>query len=166
MGGPVRQLVRGLFPMSKNTAPMPSVQLASHCCSKCSCRRSCWISPVSSPAATLVLPSLLFHVIHPESLPLSVLAVCSTALIQLVPDALSIHTLKARSPPNTSLSDHFFAKFTRGTSACLAAQRNFTESLAAYSIVNYILQVCLHSRALAEAVILPAVLTPSVPSTL
>ena len=64
-----------------------------------------------------------------------------TALIELVPDSLSIHTIKHRSPPGSTLSDHFFAKFVRGSPECVAAQRRFTESLAAYSIITYLLQV-------------------------
>ncbi len=65
-----------------------------------------------------------------------------TALIEMVPDTLSIHTVKSRSPPGTSLSDHFFAKFGRqGTPGCTAAQRRFTESMAAYSLICYLLQI-------------------------
>jgi hypothetical protein len=64
-----------------------------------------------------------------------------TALIELVPDSLSVHTIKAKSPPGSALSDHFFAKFGRGTPACLAAQRAFTESMAGYSIACYLLQI-------------------------
>lgn len=64
-----------------------------------------------------------------------------TALIELIPDSLSIHSVKQRSTPGTSLSQHFFAKFVRGSAACLAAQRCFTESLAAYSIITHLLQV-------------------------
>ena len=33
-----------------------------------------------------------------------------TALIELIPDSLSIHTIKAKSPPGTSLKDHFLAR--------------------------------------------------------
>jgi len=64
-----------------------------------------------------------------------------TALIELVPDALSIHTIKAKGPPNASLSDHFFAKFGRAGPECEAAQRAFAESMAAYSLVCYLLQI-------------------------
>ncbi|EIE18937.1 phophatdylinositol 4-kinase [Coccomyxa subellipsoidea C-169] len=64
-----------------------------------------------------------------------------TALIELVPDSLSVHTIKAKSAPGASLSDHFFAKFGRGTAACLAAQRAFAESMAGYSIACYLLQI-------------------------
>ena len=32
-----------------------------------------------------------------------------TALIELIPDALSIHTIKAKSLPGTTLVDHFMA---------------------------------------------------------
>ena len=64
-----------------------------------------------------------------------------TALIELIPDSLSIHTVKHRSPPGSTFSDHFFAKFVKGSPGCIAAQRKFTESLAAYSIITYLLQV-------------------------
>ena len=64
-----------------------------------------------------------------------------TALIELVPDALSVHTVKARCPPNASLSDHFFAKFGRSGTQCEAAQRAFAESMAGYSLVCYLLQI-------------------------
>lgn len=74
-----------------------------------------------------------------------------TALIELVPDALSVHTIKARTaaalapgsstaPEGPSLSDHFFARWQRGSDACAAAQRRFAESLAGYSLVCYLLQ--------------------------
>ena len=43
-------------------------------------------------------------------------------------------------------SDHFFAKFVRGSAECVAAQRRFTESLAAYSIITYLLQVCVGGK--------------------
>ena len=34
-----------------------------------------------------------------------------TALIELIPDSLSIHTIKAKSPPGTSVVDHFHAMY-------------------------------------------------------
>ncbi|GMH36264.1 hypothetical protein BSKO_04132 [Bryopsis sp. KO-2023] len=64
-----------------------------------------------------------------------------TALIEFVPDSLSIHTVKSRSPPGTSLSQHFFNKFRKGTPECATAQRHFVESMAAYSIISYLLQL-------------------------
>lgn len=67
-----------------------------------------------------------------------------TALIEMIPDSLSIHTVKHRSPPGSTFSDHFFAKFVRGSPECVAAQRKLTESLAAYSLITYLLQVCFH----------------------
>ena len=36
-----------------------------------------------------------------------------TALIEMIPDTLSIHALKARSPASMSLRNHFYAKFVR-----------------------------------------------------
>ncbi|GBF94502.1 phosphatidylinositol 4-kinase beta [Raphidocelis subcapitata] len=64
-----------------------------------------------------------------------------TALIELVPDALSIHTVKARSPPGSSLADYFLRRWGAGTPELAAAQRRFTESLAAYSLITHLLQV-------------------------
>jgi phosphatidylinositol 4-kinase len=119
-------------------------------------------------------------------LPFEVLVTSAgTALIQLIQDSTSVHSIKARSAaaasaaaaaatassssaasasprtPNraaaaaanaaaaaaaagsssVSLSEHFFAKWRRGSVECLAAQRRFVESLAAYSLVTYLLQV-------------------------
>eukprot|EP00850_Spirogloea_muscicola_P020499 SM000218S06595 [mRNA] locus=s218:69990:77115:- [translate_table: standard] len=89
-----------------------------------------------------------FHDIYREAgLPLwirpyEVLVTSShTALIETIPDAISIHSLKSRHPELTSLRDHFCKKYTPGTSAFEAAQRNFVESMAGYSLLCYILQV-------------------------
>ncbi len=60
----------------------------------------------------------------------------------MVPNTLSIHTVKGRSPPGNSLSDHFFAKFgPSGSRGCQEAQQRFVESLAAYSLICYLLQI-------------------------
>ncbi|WIA13888.1 hypothetical protein OEZ85_002460 [Tetradesmus obliquus] len=113
-------------------------------------------------------------------LPFEVLVTSAgTALIQLIPDSTSVHSIKQRSAAaaataaaaaaaasaasdsaataspaagaaaaaagsssgGVSLSEHFFAKWRRGSPECLAAQRRFVESLAAYSLVTYLLQV-------------------------
>ncbi|GAB4820846.1 hypothetical protein N2152v2_007892 [Parachlorella kessleri] len=64
-----------------------------------------------------------------------------TALIEMVPNAPSIHAIKAKSPPGTSLRDHFAALHVQGTARFAKAQRNFVESLSAYSLVCYLLQI-------------------------
>lgn len=64
-----------------------------------------------------------------------------TALIEMVPNAPSIHVMKASSPVGTSLRSHFAAKFIEGTPEFARAQRNFVESMAAYSLVSYLLQL-------------------------
>jgi phosphatidylinositol 4-kinase len=64
-----------------------------------------------------------------------------TALIELIPDSLSIHTIKAKSPPGTSLVDHFNAMYIEGSPECYQAKRKFAESMAAYSLVCYLLQI-------------------------
>jgi hypothetical protein len=37
------------------------------------------------------------------------------AIIETIPNALSIHAIKARSPPGTCLRDHFVALYGEGT---------------------------------------------------
>ncbi|KAL4457452.1 hypothetical protein ABPG75_012317 [Micractinium tetrahymenae] len=65
-----------------------------------------------------------------------------TALIEVVPNAPSIHALKSKCPPGTSLRDHLLARHGgAGTPSFLRAQRCFAESLAAYSLVCYLLQI-------------------------
>jgi phosphatidylinositol 4-kinase len=62
-----------------------------------------------------------------------------SGLIETVVDSLSIHTIKSNS--GTSLRRHFEDKFVKGSREFLQAQRNFVESMAAYSVVCYLLQV-------------------------
>lgn len=75
--------------------------------------------------------------------PFEVIATSTTsAFIEAVTDAPSIHAIKSRAPRGTSLRQHFEAKCGGGgTPAFRTAQRNFVESLAGYSILTYILQV-------------------------
>ena len=51
-----------------------------------------------------------------------------TALIELIPDSLSIHTIKAKSPPGTSLRDHFIARHgqvcTMYTPSCVRVRKH------------------------------------------
>ena len=62
-----------------------------------------------------------------------------SGLIETVVDSLSIHTIKSNS--GTSLRQHFEDKFVLGSREFLQAQRNLVESMAAYSVVCYLLQV-------------------------
>lgn len=64
-----------------------------------------------------------------------------TALIELLPDTMSVHSIKRSLPPGNSLATHFFHMFPKGTQECEAAQRAFAQSLAAYSLICYLLQV-------------------------
>lgn len=64
-----------------------------------------------------------------------------SAFIQLVPDSVSIHGIKKKLPPGHTLAHHFFRMFPVGSPECEAAQRSFAQSLAAYSLVCYLLQV-------------------------
>ena len=63
-----------------------------------------------------------------------------SALIEVIPDALSIDTIKKRFPGRT-LNEYFCHKYVRGSEEYRAAQKKFVESLAAYSIVTYLLQI-------------------------
>ena len=75
--------------------------------------------------------------------PFEVIAQSTTsAFIEAVTDAPSIHAIKSRAPRGTSLRQHFEARFgAPGQPRFRQAQRNFVESLAGYSILTYILQV-------------------------
>jgi hypothetical protein len=65
-----------------------------------------------------------------------------TALIEMVPNAPSIHAIKSKRPPGTSLRDHFVAEFGgEGSPTFKKAQRNFVESMAGYSLLCYLLQI-------------------------
>eukprot|EP01117_Protostelium_nocturnum_P014781 TRINITY_DN565_c0_g1_i1.p1 TRINITY_DN565_c0_g1~~TRINITY_DN565_c0_g1_i1.p1 ORF type:complete len:310 (-),score=86.44 TRINITY_DN565_c0_g1_i1:41-970(-) len=66
----------------------------------------------------------------------------STGFIETVPDAISLDSLKKRIPNVKSLEDYFISVFGEKTSIrFMEAQRNFVESLAAYSLVCYLLQI-------------------------
>jgi phosphatidylinositol 4-kinase len=82
----------------------------------------------------------------------------TTALMEVIPDAFSVHSIKARSAAaaaeagggaaagvgwsGSSLTAHFFDMWGPvGSARCSAAQRRFTESLAGYSLLSYLLQV-------------------------
>ncbi|KAL4540940.1 hypothetical protein Ndes2526B_g05495 [Nannochloris sp. 'desiccata'] len=65
-----------------------------------------------------------------------------TALIEMVPNAPSIHAIKSKRAPGTSLRDHFVAEFGgEGSPLFKKAQRNFVESMAGYSLLCYLLQI-------------------------
>ena len=65
-----------------------------------------------------------------------------TALIEMVPNAPSIHNVKSSFPsPEMSLRDHFVSKYGQNTPEFDVAQNNFVESMAAYSLVCYLLQI-------------------------
>ena len=64
-----------------------------------------------------------------------------SALIEAIPDAYSVHTLKSQLPNGATLKDHFVSKFGTDTPASRNAQRNFAESLAGYSLVSHFLQL-------------------------
>lgn len=65
-----------------------------------------------------------------------------TGLIEAVPDTASLDSLKRNDPAYTSLLD-FYTRLHGdiGSSNFARAQRNFVESLAAYSIVCYVFQI-------------------------
>ncbi|GJP76756.1 hypothetical protein CLOP_g7219 [Closterium sp. NIES-67] len=65
----------------------------------------------------------------------------STALIETITDAVSLHALKSRNPHITSLRQYFCEKFKHGSPEFCMAQQNFVESMAAYSVVCYLLQL-------------------------
>mmetsp|Transcript_11841 Transcript_11841/g.13026 ORF Transcript_11841/g.13026 Transcript_11841/m.13026 type:complete len:673 (+) Transcript_11841:137-2155(+) len=63
----------------------------------------------------------------------------SVGIIETIPDTISIHQLKASAP---TIREHFLEKYGGADSEEFKiAQRNFAESLAAYSIICYLMQV-------------------------
>eukprot|EP01133_Synstelium_polycarpum_P012824 gene12824-15053_t len=65
----------------------------------------------------------------------------SSGIIETINDTVSLHNLKKNTPNYTTLLNHFKATYGDGTEAFRDAQAKFVESMAAYSIVTYLLQV-------------------------
>ncbi|KAI9914533.1 hypothetical protein PsorP6_007843 [Peronosclerospora sorghi] len=65
-----------------------------------------------------------------------------TGLIEAVPDTVSLDSLKRNDPDYTTLLDFYIRLHgDKDTTKFARAQRHFVESLAAYSIVCYVLQI-------------------------
>lgn len=86
-------------------------------------------------------------IFHAEGLPLwlqpyEVLPTShQTALIELLPNSVSVHSIKRCLPPGTTLKAHFDRLFPEGSQEAEAAQLGFAQSLAAYSLVCYLLSI-------------------------
>ncbi|KAL6070894.1 Phosphatidylinositol 4-kinase beta, variant 2 [Balamuthia mandrillaris] len=62
--------------------------------------------------------------------------------IEVIQDAVSIDSIKKRFPNSPTLADYFICTYgNRESRSFRKAQKNFVESLAAYSIVCYLLQI-------------------------
>ncbi len=75
--------------------------------------------------------------------PFTVMSVSSDAgLVEVMPDSVSVHSLKARTPNFSSLLDYFERAYgKKETQSFRAAQRRFIRSMAGYSLVTYFLQI-------------------------
>lgn len=75
--------------------------------------------------------------------PFTVMSVSSEAgFVEVIPDSVSVHSLKKRTPNFVSLLDYFERAFgPSGSDSFRAAQRRFIRSMAAYSLVTYFLQI-------------------------
>jgi phosphatidylinositol kinase/protein kinase (PI-3 family) len=62
-------------------------------------------------------------------------------LMEAIPDTISLDSLKRNGPNYTGLRDFFHDHFGEGTEDLADAKANFMESLAAYSIVCFLLQI-------------------------
>jgi hypothetical protein len=62
-------------------------------------------------------------------------------VMEAIPDTISLDSLKRNDPNYTGLKDFFHAHFGEGTEDLADAKANFMESLAAYSIVCFLLQI-------------------------
>lgn len=90
----------------------------------------------------------MLRIFEEESLPLWLrpfTIVClgnNAGLVETIPDAVSVHALKKRTPNFISLREYFERAYGAPPSPALAkAVRNFTESMAGYSLVTYLFQV-------------------------
>lgn len=69
-----------------------------------------------------------------------------SGLIETVPDATSIDSLKKNTPGFTTLAQFFIDFFGPiGSKSHSNAQRRFAESMAAYALVTYFLQIKVNS---------------------
>lgn len=75
--------------------------------------------------------------------PFTVVSVSSEAgFVEVITDAVSVHSLKKRTPNFVSLLDYFERAYgINGTRSFRAAQRRFIRSMAGYSLVTYFLQI-------------------------
>lgn len=73
----------------------------------------------------------------------TVMSVSSEAgFVEVIKDAVSVHTLKKRTPNFVSLLEYFERAFGKiGCDSFVAAQRRFIRSMAGYSLVTYFLQI-------------------------
>jgi phosphatidylinositol 4-kinase B len=62
-------------------------------------------------------------------------------IIEAIPDTISIDSLKKNDPNYTTLNDFFLSHYGENTEELAGAKANFVESLAAYSMVCFILQL-------------------------
>ena len=62
-------------------------------------------------------------------------------VIECVPDTISLDSLKKNDPNYTNLRSFFVSHFGEGTDELADARANFVESLAAYSVVCFLLQL-------------------------
>ncbi|XP_049851332.1 phosphatidylinositol 4-kinase beta-like [Schistocerca gregaria] len=74
--------------------------------------------------------------------PYEILAISPQAgFIEAIPDAISIDIIKQQMAPNGTLEAYFNLVYGVDTLKSVEARRNFAESLAAYSLICYILQI-------------------------
>jgi len=62
-------------------------------------------------------------------------------IIEVCSDALSIDSIKKKMGKNSQIMDYFKQQFGRKGTALKTARENFMKSLAAYSLLCYILQI-------------------------
>lgn len=65
----------------------------------------------------------------------------SGGIIEAIPDTISLDSLKRNDPNFTNLRDFFHSYYGEDTTDLASAKANFVESLAAYSMVCFLLQI-------------------------
>jgi hypothetical protein len=65
----------------------------------------------------------------------------SAGIIEAIPDTISLDSLKRNDPNYSGLRDFFSSHYGEGTNEFADAKANFVESLAAYSVVCFLMQL-------------------------
>ena len=134
----------------KGNAPLTHVSndWITYCCDSLFVSKCFYLLIYALTALAMQLVQFFHRVWKVASLPLYlrpysvVITSPNSGLIETIPDCVSIDGLKKSFPHFTSLADFFVSFYgPKDSQSYLTAVTNFTESLAGYSMLSYILQL-------------------------